>query len=151
MVKTKELSDDIRSVIISKHKTSKGYKAISKDLGIPVSIVHNVFKKFAKHGTVKNLPGRGGKRTIDERSLRRLVRMVEKTPRQTSKDLKANLEQSGVMVSTSTIRRTLNQTGLYGWRPRKTPLLKKRHKKEYLPKSTWTNHRKMFCGQMKQK
>ena len=112
MVKTKELSEDIRSAIISKHKTSKGYKAISKDLGIPVSTVRNVIKKFAKHGTVKNLPGRGGKRKIDKRSLRRLVRMVEKTPRQTSKELKANLEQSGVMVSTSTIRRTLNHAEL---------------------------------------
>lgn len=148
MVKTKELSEDIRNAIICKHKTSKGYKAISKDLGIPVSTVRNVIKKFSRQGTVKNLPGRGGKRKIDDRSLRRLVRMVEKTPRLTSKDLKTNLEQSGVIVSTSTIRRTLNRVGLYGRRPRKTPLLKKRHKKERLifakenldkPQSFWNN------------
>ncbi len=55
--------------------------------------------------------------------------MMETTPRLTSKDLKDNLEQSGVMVSTSTIRRTLNQAGLHGQRSRKTPLLKKRHTK----------------------
>ena len=60
MVKTKELSEE--------HKTSKGYKAISKDLGIPVSTVCNIVRRFAKHGTVKNLPGRGGKRKIDGRS-----------------------------------------------------------------------------------
>ena len=78
MVKTKELSEDIRSAIISKQKTSKRYKSISKDLGIPVSTVCNVIKKFAKHGTVKNLPECGGKRKNDERSLRKLVRMVEK-------------------------------------------------------------------------
>ncbi len=53
--------------------------------------------------------------------------MMETTPRLTSKDLKDNLEQSGVMVSTSTIHHTLNQAGLYGQRSRKTPLLKKRH------------------------
>ena len=137
-----------RSAIITKHKTSKGYKAIPKDLGIPVSTVRNVIKKFAKHATVKNLPGRGGKRKIDERSLRRLVRTVEKTPRKTSKELKADLEQSGIMVSTRTIRRTLNREGLYGRRPRRTPLLKKRHKKERLifakeyldkPQSFWEN------------
>lgn len=52
--------------------------------------------------------------------------MVNKTPCQTSKDLKANPEQSGVMISTGTVRRTLNQPGLYGQRPRKTPLLKQR-------------------------
>ncbi|KAK3516359.1 hypothetical protein QTP70_009416 [Hemibagrus guttatus] len=50
--------------------------------------VRNVIKKFAKHGIVKNLPGRRGKRKIDKRTLRMLVRMVEKTPRLTSKDLK---------------------------------------------------------------
>ncbi len=75
--------------------------------------------------------------------------MMEKTPRLTSKDLKDNLEQSGVMVSTSTIRRTLNQAGLHGRRSKKTPLLKKRHtkgrtdlcQKEYLnkPQSFWEN------------
>ncbi len=98
--------------------------------------------------TVKNLPGRRGKRKTDERTLRRLVRMMETTPRLTSKDLKDNLEQSGVMVSTSTIHRTLNQAGLHGQRPRKTPLLKKRHTKERLifakeylnkPQSFWEN------------
>ncbi len=45
MVKTKELSEDIRIAINSKHKIYKGYKAISKDL----STVNNVIKKFAKH------------------------------------------------------------------------------------------------------
>ncbi len=79
--------------------------------------------------TVKNLPGRRGKRKTAERTLRKLVRMVETTPRLTSKDLKDNLEQSGVMVSTSTICCTLNQAGQ---RQRKTPLLKKIHKKERL-------------------
>ncbi len=97
--------------------------------------------------TVKNLPGRRGKRKTDERTLRRLVRMME-TTRLTSKDLKDNLEQSGVMVSTSTIRRTLNQAGLHGRRPKKTLLLKKRHTKERLifakeylnkPQSFWEN------------
>ncbi len=89
--------------------------------------VNSVIKKFAKH--CKNLPGRRGKRKTDERTLRRLVRMMEKTPRLTSKDLKDNLEQSGVMVSTSTTHRTLNQAGLHGQRSKKTPLLKKRHTK----------------------
>ncbi len=74
--------------------------------------------------------------------------MMEKTTRLTSKDLKDNLEQSGVMVSTSTIRCTLNQAGLHGQRPRKTPLLNKTHTKERLifakeylnkPQSFWEN------------
>uniref|UniRef100_A0A3P9NV93 Transposase Tc1-like domain-containing protein n=1 Tax=Poecilia reticulata TaxID=8081 RepID=A0A3P9NV93_POERE len=120
MVKTKELSEDIRNAIC-KHNTSKGYKAFGG-----ISTVHNVIKRFS--------------------SLRRLVRMVEKNT--TSKDLKTNLEQSGVIASSSTTRCTLNKVGLYGRRPRKTPFLKKRHKKERLifakenldkPQSFWDN------------
>lgn len=148
MVKTKELCEETRNAIIGKHKRSKGYKTISKELGIPVSTVRNVVKKYLKHGTVRNLPGRGGKRKINDRCLRRLVRLVEKSPHSTSTDLQANLEQSGVTVSKSTIRRTLNKVGLCGRRPRKTPLLKKKHKKDRLdfakenldqPQSFWQN------------
>ncbi len=86
----------------------KGIRPSPKTL---VYLFQQCTMKIAKHGTVKNLPGRRGKRKIDERTLRRLVRMVEKTPRLTSKVLKDNLEQSGVKVSTSTIHRTLNQAG----------------------------------------
>lgn len=39
------------------HNISKGYNAISKDLGISV-----------KQGIAKNLPGHGSKRRINERS-----------------------------------------------------------------------------------
>ena len=49
-----------------------------------------------------------------------------------SKTWRLNVDQSEVMVSTSTTCRTLNQTGLHGRMPRKTPLLRKRHKKERL-------------------
>ena len=96
---------------LTKHKTSKGYKTISKDLGVPVC---NVLKKFDKHATVKNLPGHGGKRKIDEGSLQRLVRTVKKTSHKTSKELKADLKQSGIMDSTRTICCTLNQEGQGG-------------------------------------
>ncbi len=89
----------------------KGLRPSPKTL---VSLFQQCTMKIAKHA-VKNLPGRSGKKKIDERTLRRLVRMVEKTPRLTPKDLKDNLEQSGVMVS---IRHTLNQAGLHGRRPR---------------------------------
>lgn len=61
MLKTRELSESIRNAIIPKYKVSKGHTAISKELGIPVSTVHNVIKTFAKHATVKNLPGCEGR------------------------------------------------------------------------------------------
>ncbi len=95
-------------LLLANTRPPKGRRPSPKTL---VSLFQQCTMKFAKHGTVKNLHGRRGKREIDERTLRRLVRMVEKTPRLTSKVLKDNLEESGVKVSTSTIHRTLNQAG----------------------------------------
>ena len=104
-------------------------KSISRDLDVPVSTVRNVIKKFTAHGTVANLPGRGQKRKIDERLQRRIVWMVDKEPRSTSKQIQADLQTQGTTVSTRTIRRDLNEMGRYGRRPRRTPLLAQRHEK----------------------
>ena len=115
--------EDLRTKIVEKHGQSQGYKSISRDLDVPVSTVHNVIKKFTAHGTVANLPGRGRKRKIDERLQQRIVRMVDKEPRSTSKQIQADLQTQGTTVSARTIRRHLNEMGRYGRRPRRTPLL----------------------------
>lgn len=130
--KSKELSEDLRTKIVEKHRQSQGYKSISRDLNVPVSTVRNVIKKLKAHGTVANLPGRGRKRKIDERLQRRTVRIMDKEPRSTSKQIEADLQTQGTTVSARTIRRHLNEKGRYGRRPRKTPLLTQRHKKARL-------------------
>ncbi|CAJ0957690.1 unnamed protein product [Ranitomeya imitator] len=116
--KTKELSEDLRNQIVRKHEQSQGYKSISKDLNVPVSTVRSVIKKCKAHGTVANLPRCGRKRKIDKRFQRKIVRMLDKEPRLTSKQVQAALQSEGTTVSTRTIRRHLNEKGLYG-EPRK--------------------------------
>ncbi|CAJ0943728.1 unnamed protein product [Ranitomeya imitator] len=112
--KTKELSGDLRNQIVRKHEQSQGYKSISKDLNVPVSTVRNVIKKFKAHGTVANLPRCGRKRKIDKRFQRKIVQMLDKEPRLTSKQVQAALQSEGTTVSTCTIRRHLNEKRLYG-------------------------------------
>ena len=130
------------------YKQSQGYKNISRDLEVPLSTVHNIIKKFITHGTVANLPGRGRKGKINERMQHRIVRMVDKRPQSTSTQVQAVLQTLGVEVSARTIRRHLNEKKRYGRRPRRTPLLTKRHKKARLefvkmylskPQSFWEN------------
>ena len=74
--------------------------------------------------------------------------MVEKAPRSTAKQIQADLQTQGTTVSTHTIHRQLNEKGFYGRRPRRTPLLRERHKKARLEfakthlsksKSFWEN------------
>ena len=74
------MSEDLRTKIMEKHGQFQGYKSISRDLDVPVSIVRNVIKKFTAHGTGANLPGHGQKIKIDERLQQRIVRMVDKEP-----------------------------------------------------------------------
>ena len=133
---------------MEKHGQSQGYKYISRDLNVPVFTVHNVIQKFTAHGTAANLPGRGRKRKIDERLQQRIVRIVNKEPRSTSKQIQADLQTQGTTVSARTICHHLNEMRWYDRRPRRTPLLTQRHKKARLEfvktylrkqKSFWEN------------
>uniref|UniRef100_A0A8C5N469 Transposase n=1 Tax=Leptobrachium leishanense TaxID=445787 RepID=A0A8C5N469_9ANUR len=135
----RELSEDLRTKIVEKYQQSQGYKSISRDLDLPLSTVSNIIKKFATHGIVANVSGLGQKRKIDERLQRRIVRMVDKQPQTSSKEIQAVLQAQGASVSAQTIRRHLNEMKRYGRRPRKTPLLTQRHKKSKTTKSFWEN------------
>ncbi|CAJ0925118.1 unnamed protein product [Ranitomeya imitator] len=111
--KTKELSEDFRNQIVRKHEQSQGYKSIAKDLNVPVSTVRSVIKKFKAHGTVANLPRCGRKRKMDKRFQHKIVQKLDKEPRLTSKQVQVALQSEGTTVSTRTIRRRLNEKGLY--------------------------------------
>ena len=89
--------------------------------------VRSIIKKFMDINTVQNKSGRGRKRKISKSLERKLVRDVTKDPRTTAKTLMYELAKSGLEVSRKAVSRTLNRNGLHGCRPRKTPLLKKRH------------------------
>ncbi|KAI4903076.1 hypothetical protein NFI96_020047 [Prochilodus magdalenae] len=148
--KRKELSQDIRKQSIDKHVKGKGYKTISKQLDVPVTTVAYIIPKFKIHGTVANLPGR--RRKIDDESKRRIIGMVTKEPRKTSKEIKGELQAQGTSVSDRTIRPCLSQSGPNGKRPRRTPLLKKPDWN--LPNYMLTSHKasgRMSYGQMRQK
>ena len=71
--KSREVCWDLRSKIVEKYKESQGYKTISRDLEVPLSVVRNMIKKFITHRTVANLTGQGQKRKIDKRMQHRIV------------------------------------------------------------------------------
>ena len=132
MVKTKELSDDLRMSIVNAHKDGKGYKAISKLFRVPVSTVQSIVQKYKKFSTVKNIGKRGRKSKMSPRLARKVCREALCNPRTTIKALQNNLGEMGTKVSAQTISRTLHKEGLHGCRPRKTPLLTQKHRKTRL-------------------
>jgi hypothetical protein len=60
------------------------------------------------------------------------MKMVNKDPKITSKELQSHLASTGKTVDVSTVRRYLNREGLHGRVPRRKPLLKPIHKEKRL-------------------
>ncbi|KAK3530954.1 hypothetical protein QTP70_007256 [Hemibagrus guttatus] len=130
------------------YQSGKGYKAISKALGLPRTTVRAIIYKWKKHGTVENLPRSGRPTKMTPRVQRQLIQEVTKDPTTTSKELQASLASVKVSVHDSTIRKRLGKNGLHGRVPRRKPLLSKKNIKARLsfarkhlddPQDFWEN------------
>ena len=124
MPRTKEIPEDLRKKVVDAYQSGKGYKAISKALGLHRTTVRAILSKWRKFGTVVNLPRSGRPAKISPRARRKIVQEVTKNPRTTSRDLQASLASAKVSVHDSTIRKTLGKNGIHGRVARK-PLLTK--------------------------
>ncbi|CAJ0963248.1 unnamed protein product [Ranitomeya imitator] len=122
MGKTKEHSKAIRDKIVEGHKAGKGYKTLSKELGLPVSIVGSIIRKWKAYGTTVNLPRPGQPLKVSSRAEARLVRRVKANPRTTRKELREGRSHGSGDIGFSQ----------YHKRARKVPLLSKRHVKARL-------------------
>ncbi len=57
MPQSKEIQEQMRNKIVDMYQSGKGYKAISKALGLQRTMVRAIIHKWRKLGTVVNLPG----------------------------------------------------------------------------------------------
>ncbi len=145
---SKEIQEQMRNKIVDMYQSGKGYKTISKALGLQRTTVRAIIHKWRKLGTVVNLPRSGRPTTITPRAQRRLIQEVIKEPRTTSKELQASLASIKVSVHDSTIRKRLGKNSIHGRVPRQKPLLTKKNTKarltfakKYLnyPQDFWAN------------
>ncbi|CAJ0960101.1 unnamed protein product [Ranitomeya imitator] len=130
--KDKEHSKAIRDKIVEGHKAGKGHKTLSKELGLPVSTVGSIIRKWKAYGTTVSLPRPGQPLKVSSRAEARLVRRVKANPRTTRKELREDLMALGTLVSVNTISNVLHRNRLRSRRARKVPLLSKRHVKARL-------------------
>ncbi|KAK3544144.1 hypothetical protein QTP86_002964 [Hemibagrus guttatus] len=91
MPRAKEIQKQMRKKVIEIYQSGKGYKAISKALGLPRTTVRAIIYKWPKHGTVENLPRSDRPTKITPRAQRQLIQEVTKDPTTTSKELQASL------------------------------------------------------------
>ncbi len=127
MPRSKEIQEQMRNKIVDMYQSGKGYKAISKPLGLQRTTVRAIIHKWRKLGTVVNLANQN-----DSKSAMTLIQEVIKEPRTTSKELQASLASIKVSVHDSTIRKRLGKNGIHGRVPRQKPLLTKKNTKARL-------------------
>ena len=133
MAKTRELSTDLRQMIIDCHKKGIRYRIISKKLDIPLSTVGNIIRKYknSEHAVV-NLSRSGCPRKLTDSNARWIGRKVQKNPFVTRGEIQSDLKEAGIDVGKDTISRVLNRPGLFSRSPRKVLLLKHQHVKARL-------------------
>ncbi|KAM3915456.1 kynurenine--oxoglutarate transaminase 3 isoform 1-T1 [Leptodactylus fuscus] len=131
MGKTKEHSKAIRDKIVEGHKAGKGYKTLSKELGLPVATVGSIIRKWKAYGTTVSLPRPGQPLKVSSRAEASLVRRVKANPTTTRKELREDLMAVGTSVSVNTISNVLHRNGLRSRRETR-PLLSKPHVKARL-------------------
>ncbi len=126
MPRSKEIQEQVRNKKVDLYQSGKGYKAISKALGLQRTTVRAVIYKWRKRVTVANLPRSGRPTKITPRVQRRLTQEVIKERRTTFKRLQASLASIKVSnVYDSTIRKRLGKNAIHGRVPRPKPLLTK--------------------------
>ncbi len=143
MLRSKEIQEQMRKKVIEIYQSGKGYKAISKALGLQRTTVRAIIHKWRKHGTVVNLPRSGRPTKITPRAQRRLIQEVTKDPTTTSKELQASLASVKVSVHDSTIRETGQKWPAWQSSKTKTAAEQKEHKSssQFCQKTSWWSPR----------
>ncbi|KAI1888760.1 hypothetical protein AGOR_G00172040 [Albula goreensis] len=94
MPRSKEIPEDLRRKAVEAYESGKGYKAISKALGLPRTTVRAILCKWRKFGIVVNLPRSGRPAEISPvstRPSRKIVEDITHIHRTSPRDPKASL------------------------------------------------------------
>ncbi len=128
----KELSEDLKKIIVALHKDGVGYKKIAKTLKLSCSTVAETIQRIKRTGSTQNKPRHDRPNKLSARAQRHIQRLCLGNRRMSAASIAAEVEGVwGQPVSAQTIHRTLQQIGLHGCRPRRKPLLKMMHKKAH--------------------
>ena len=131
-MKSKELSLSVKQAIIRLKNRNKPIREIAKILGVAKSTVWYILKTKERTGELSNTkrPGRPRKTTVvDDRII---ISLVKKNPFTTVGQIKNTLQEVGVSVSKSTIKRRLHQSKYRGFTTRCKPLVSLKNRKTRL-------------------
>ncbi|XP_010902561.2 high mobility group protein 1.2-like [Esox lucius] len=105
-MKCQELSETFRDKVVQRYKLGEGYKKISNTLGIPLSTVKSIIKKWKVYGTTETLPRSGRPSKISSWAKKILALELTMRPTATLKELQTSMAEMGENVHESTIARS---------------------------------------------
>jgi transposase len=108
--KRKQLSNDIKNVIVEMRKSGHKLQEIADTLNIPRGTVSDVVARFKCRGSLENKPQTGRHLLLDERDTRVLVMLVRSDRNTPLKDVTTRFnENKETRVSKRTAQRSLYQ------------------------------------------
>ncbi len=120
----RHLSEFEKGEIIALFKIGKTYSNISSELGIPISTVGDVIKKWKDLGIVSRLPGSGRPSIFNQSEEELLNHLCNENSRLCAKDLrKKMIDITNKKASIRTIGSILKKVGLFGRVAKNKPLL----------------------------
>lgn len=108
-MRSKEMSMEVKEAIVRLKNQRMTIREISVALGVANTTVWNILKKVESTGTLSNSHRPGRPRKTSKVEDRRIQSMVKKNPSTTSSQIKRTLQEAGVSLSKSTVKRRLHE------------------------------------------
>lgn len=138
--KTKELSREVREMVVKSYESNKNISELSRTLGIPRRTVGSVIKKFQVFGSVENQSGRGRKKLFTARDTTQLSRVVKENRRRSLQDITAIINEGNEhSFSTKTVQRKLSDLGYKRRAAKKQVVIREVNKRKRV---AWARDRK---------
>jgi transposase len=132
LLKTMVLSIQKRWEIIFLHLHKLGpklsFRAIAKELKCSQDTVKTWIYRYQETGDVQDEERPRRKRKTSEREDLDIISIAKKQRTSSSIDISMEMSKQGIDISPSTVRRRLNEQGLYKLEPLKKPLLSDKHR-----------------------
>lgn len=126
----KEISTDLRKLVINYRNNNKSFGEIAKLLNLSKSTVQTIFHNFKTSSSVESKSRSGRPKKLNRRDVSYIHNAVGQNPKVHATNLAQELaERSNIVVHPRTICRALNNEGYHYRIPRKKPLISEKNRK----------------------
>ena len=121
-------------IFLSKHRLGPKLSpaAVAKEVGCSKLTVAHWLKRYRETGDIQDQEGRGRKRKTSPNEDHLLLKLITKHPRTKSSKLAREMSKKGIHISSSAVRRRLNEQDVHYSKPLSKPLLSDDHREKRL-------------------